>query len=138
MFHKPYHLFHFFSPLFIYFLFYTKSLKQYSESFPYFYDNCHKKEKISSIAVSFMLWWIKKEILFMEKLYDKLILFLCSTIFLISHEFSPYTVLPIIIVICLSSFISFFNKASLNILTYVCYVGLCIYSPNFIFFPFMI
>lgn len=70
----------------------------------------------------------------MEKLYDKLILFLCSTIFLISHEFSFYTVLPIMIVICLSSFISFFNRASLNIITYVCYVSLCIYSPNFIYF----
>lgn len=70
----------------------------------------------------------------MEKLFDKLILFLCCTIFLISHDLSLYTILPVIVVICLSSVTIYFDKTAFSILTYFFYVGLCLLSPNFICF----
>lgn len=70
----------------------------------------------------------------MEKLFDKLIVFLCCTIFLISHDLSLYTVLPIIAVICLSSLMTYFDKTALNIISYICYVGMCMLSANFICF----
>lgn len=70
----------------------------------------------------------------MEKLFDKLIIFLCCSIFLISHDLSLYTILPIIVVICLSSLITYFNKSALTIISYIGYVGMCILSPEFICF----
>lgn len=70
----------------------------------------------------------------MEKLYDKLILFLCCTIFLISYNLSLYTILPVIVVISLNSLMSFFDNNAISIFSYLCYVGLCIISPNFICF----
>ena len=74
----------------------------------------------------------------MEKLYDKLILFLCCTIFLISYNLSLYTILPVIVVISLNSLMTYFDNNALNIFSYLCYVGLCILSPNFIcFLPIM-
>lgn len=74
----------------------------------------------------------------MEKLYDKLILLLCCTIFLISHQFSLYTILPILVVILLSCAITYFNQPALTIISYICYVGLCTFFPDFIcFLPLM-
>ena len=70
----------------------------------------------------------------MEKLFDKLILFLCCSIFLISHDLSIYTILPIIVVILLSSLITIFNHSALTIISYIGYVGMCILSPSFICF----
>lgn len=70
----------------------------------------------------------------MEKLFDKLILFLCCSIFLISHDLSLYTILPIIVVILLSSLITYFNKAALTILSYIGYVAMCLFSPSFLCF----
>lgn len=70
----------------------------------------------------------------MEKLYDKMILFLCCTIFLMSYDLTLYTIIPVITVICLSSLITYFNKERVNIIAYTFYVALCIYSPNFIYF----
>ena len=70
----------------------------------------------------------------MEKLYDKLILFLCCTIFLISHDLTLYTILPVIIVISLNSVMTYFNNTALNIMSYICYVGLCVLSSDFICF----
>ena len=70
----------------------------------------------------------------MEKLYDKLILFLCCTIFLISYSLSLYAILPVIIIISLNSVMTYFNNSALNIVSYLCYVGLCLISPNFICF----
>lgn len=70
----------------------------------------------------------------MEKLYDKLILFLCCTIFLISHDLTLYTILPVIIVISLNSLMTYFNNTALNIISYLCYVGLCMFFSDFLCF----
>lgn len=70
----------------------------------------------------------------MEKLYDKCILFLCCVIFLMSYDLSLYTVIPVIVVSFLSTIISYFNKEALNIIAYVFWGLLCLYSPNFIYF----
>ena len=70
----------------------------------------------------------------MEKLYDKLILILCCTIFLISYSLTMYAILPVIVVVSLSCAMTYFNNSALNIISYLCYVGLCILSPNFICF----
>lgn len=70
----------------------------------------------------------------MEKLFDKLILFLCCSIFLISYDLSLYTILPIIVVILLSSLITYFNNAALTILSYIGYVATCLFSPSFLCF----
>lgn len=70
----------------------------------------------------------------MEKLFDKLILFLCCSIFLISYDLSLYTILPIIVVILLSSLNTYFNHPALTIISYLGYVGMCVVSPQFICF----
>lgn len=70
----------------------------------------------------------------MEKIFDKIILLLCCSILLMSSQLSLYTVIPILTVIWISSLINFFNKDNITILAFIFYVGLCIVSPNFIFF----
>lgn len=70
----------------------------------------------------------------MEKIFDKIILLLCCSILLMANSLSFYTIIPILTIVWISSLISFFNKDNLTILAFVFYVGLCIYSPSFVFF----
>lgn len=70
----------------------------------------------------------------MEKIFDKIILLLCCSILLMANGLSLYTVIPIITVVWISCFISFFSKDHLTILAFIFYVGLCIVSPSFVFF----
>lgn len=72
----------------------------------------------------------------MEKLYDRLILLICSSIFLLSVSFSADSLIAILVIIFFSSLITCFNQDSVNIISYLAYSVLCIFYPGaFFLFP---
>lgn len=74
----------------------------------------------------------------MEKLYDRIILLICSSIFLLSVSFSVDSLIAILVIIFFSSLITCFNQDSVNIISYLAYSVLCFFYPSaFFLFPVM-
>lgn len=74
----------------------------------------------------------------MERLYDRIILLICCSVFLLSVAFSTDSIIAIIAVILLSSIITCFNQEPVTIITYLAYIVLCFFCPDaFFLFPVM-
>ncbi len=72
----------------------------------------------------------------MEKLYDRIILLICCSIFLLSVSFSLDSLYAILVIIFFSSLITCFNQESVNIISYLVYSVLCFFYPGaFFLFP---
>lgn len=74
----------------------------------------------------------------MERLYDRIILLICSSIFLLSVAFSSDALISILIIILFTSVITYFNQESVTVISYLVYSVFCLLFPEAIFlFPLM-
>lgn len=81
---------------------------------------------------------VKGNIVIMEKILDKLIIFISCTIFLIGSGLDIYTVVPVVIAVAVTSFNVAFDTTVLHIGTYVLYlIACCFYHDLIHFIPLM-
>ena len=74
----------------------------------------------------------------MERLYDRLILLICCSIFLLSVSLSADSLISILAAVFFSSVITYFHQESVNVAIYLVYTVFCLFYPNLIFlFPLM-
>ncbi len=67
----------------------------------------------------------------MEKILDKIIIFICSSIFLFSEGIDIYTVVPVIVVVSIVSFNIAFDMPVVHIGSYIALLILCYFYPEF-------
>lgn len=70
----------------------------------------------------------------MDNIIDKIIIFICCTVFMIGFGVNTYTIIPVVLSIILSSLITFFDKPVVTIFCYIGYLLLSIIFPDLLFF----
>lgn len=70
----------------------------------------------------------------MENLIDKIIIYICCSVFLAGFGVNSYTIVPLAISVIISCTIIFFNTPSVSIFGYLIYVLLSFIFPSLIFF----
>ncbi|MDD4387499.1 MAG: histidine kinase [Clostridia bacterium] len=70
----------------------------------------------------------------MNAIIDKAIIFLFCCILYIQSGFNPYIIIPVLLSIIFSSIFTITNNKAVQIITFITYVVLCIFTKDFIYF----
>ncbi len=70
----------------------------------------------------------------MEKILDKVIIYICCSIFLLSNGMNIYSSIPLLIAIVFSSFATAFKNPAIKIGAYILFVILMAFYPNITYF----
>lgn len=70
----------------------------------------------------------------MKKLIDKLVIFIICVALYIPDATNIYMIVPILIAIILSAFLSYVEEENITTAVFCIYIILCFFKPNFIFF----
>lgn len=70
----------------------------------------------------------------MKKLIDKLIIFVICSVLYIPNAYNLYMIVPILIAIILSAFLSYLENEPITIVVFAVYIILCFFKPALLFF----
>lgn len=70
----------------------------------------------------------------MDSTFDKIITFICCTVFMLGFGVTPYTVIPVMISVIITCFISYFSIPAVSISCFFAYLALTFIFPTLLFF----